>query len=371
MHVGLYVSRFRRRPSAALRLSSRKTQMMFQRRFAAAVIAAASCAAVTVAQTTVVEFPDANLAAGATNTQPFGTTTAFTQFIVYPGLTTPTFTTSLQSAGVLPTQSLAELAVDPAAAGSGTYSTPQAYVYIGHLLNNPSLPNQWIANLDNPTLLWDSTTDGAFTFPWTSATWTPLPMRPNAQFFWDGVRDVGILITVQVGATGSFTVRTPSTGIYPRHGTTSFNAAPGVAQTTTAFLGMRMRMTWAPSFSQTATTGGGGVGDLFLGLTNIPVGTLEGYTFVTTDLTGSLGSGPFFGVWPDTISWSILFSGPATAGNPLHWLAGYPGLYPDVPFLVAPGSLSFLAGTPWRFVTVAFGFGPTYLGRTNVSQLNW
>jgi hypothetical protein len=345
--------------------------MMFQRRSAVALLAVASCAAVSFAQSVAVEFPDSNLATGATNTQPFGVSSAFTQLIVYPGLTTPTFTTSLQSAGILPTQSLTELAVDPAAAGSGTFATSQAYVYIGHLLNNPSVSNQWIANLDNPTLLWDSTIDGPFTFPWVSATWSPLPMRPNAQFFWDGVRDVGILITVQAGSTGTFTVRTPATAIYPRHGTTTFNAAPGVAQTTTGLLGMRMRMTWAPGFSQTALTGGGGTGDLFLGLTNIPAGTAEGYTFVTTDLTGSLGTGPFFGFWPDTLSWSLLFGGPASAGDPLHWLAGFPGVYPDVPLVAPPGSLSFLGGTSWRVVTVAFGFGPTYLARTNVSQLNW
>lgn len=346
--------------------------MMFQRRSAVALLAAASCAVVSVAQTTTfVEFPDANLAAGASNTQPFGVATAFTQLIVYPGLTTPTFTTSLQSAGILPTQSLTELAVDPFVAGAGTYATSQAYVYIGHLLNNPSLPNQWLANLDNPTLLWDSTVDGPFTFPWTSATWSPLPMRPNAQFFWDGVRDVGILITVQAGSTGTFTVRTPATAIYPRHGTTSFNAAPGVAQTTTGVLGMRMRMGWGAGFFQTAVTTGAGTGDLLLGLTNIPLGTVEGYTFVTTDLTGSLGTGPFFGFWPDALSWNLLFSGPATAGNPLHWLAGYPGLYPDVSLVAPPGSLSFLGGTSWRVVTVVFGFGPTYLARSNVSQLNW
>jgi PKD repeat protein len=105
-------------------------------------------------------------------------------------------------------------------------------------------------------------------------------------------------------------------------------------------------------------TTGGGVGDLVV--TAVPTighpGTVQGYTFLTFAPTGAVGSGPAFGLTPDLNFWNILFLAPSV-GNPLsHFPA--PGFYPDVPFALPAGSVSFLAGVTADFVQV--GLSATY-----------
>jgi hypothetical protein len=336
----------------------------------ALLIATSFCAA----QNTLVEFPDNLLSTGATNTQPFNsgtTTTGFTSFMVYPGISTPNFPTSLQSSGVQPGSFLTEIAVVPVA--SGTYTSgPNLQIHVGHLLNPVTSPSGWLSNLDNPVLIYDAATHGVLSFPYTLNTYAPILSMAANSFAWDGVRDVGVMISCGPGATSGMSMRTAGfpTGIgYVRHGTTSYAPAPGTAQTTTGILGMRMRMTFAPGFELIASTGGGGLGDLSMSLALIPAGTALGFNFITADTTGPLGQGPFFGLVPDATTWFILQQ-PAAPGNPLNWVPGY-GFFPDVPFTVPPGVLSFLAGQSWRLCNVAFDANFTYLGRTNVVQLNW
>ncbi len=336
----------------------------------ALLIASSFCAA----QNTIAEFPDNLLATGATNTQPFNSgtaTTGFTSFMVYPGLSTPNFPTSLQSSGVIAGMFLNEIAIVPVA--SGTYTSgPNLQIHIGHLINPVTSPSGWLSNLDNPVLIYDAATNGPLTFAYTLNTYAPIAVATGNTFAWDGVRDVGVQISCGPGATAGMSMRTAGfpTGIgYVRHGTTSYAPAPGTAQTTTGILGMRMRMSFAPGFMLTATTGGAGTGDLTMSLSLIPAGTAVGFNFITADTTGNLGSGPFFGLHPDATTWFILQQ-PASPGSPLNWVPGF-GLFPDVPFSVPPGVLTFLAGQSWRLCNVAFDANFTYLGRTNVVQLNW
>jgi hypothetical protein len=340
---------------------------------ARAVAAIIFVAAAAEAQWTA-HFPDA-LTTGVSNTQPFSQAT-FSQFIQYPGTAASPSggaTTSLAAQGVAPGARLTELAMVPITAGPGVYAANNALVMVGHVVGASS-STQWAANLVGPVTLWDSTIDGPLTFAWTGGTWTPYISNPTGIFQWDGVNDVGIYICLQTAGatTNNFSVTTPSPAIYIRHGySTGFNPAPGTGSTTTGILGMRQRMKFDPGFTLNAVTSGGGVGDLTIfALGDIPAGTTEGFTLVTADTTGSIGSGPAFGIHLDALTIDVLYQ-PAFVGNPLHWVTPSAPFYPEGNLVVNPGLLSFLAGQSWRMVAVAFSPGFVYLGRTNVVQLDW
>lgn len=120
-----------------------------------------------------------------------------------------------------------------------------------------------------------------------------------------------------------------------------------------------------------ATTTGGGAGDLALSLTLIDPAATEGYTLVTAFTPTSIGTGPLLGIWPDALTWSIP-STPVAVGNPLHFYTGFAGAYPSAPFLVPPGPpLSAFAGQTFDFVVVLLQPGFTYVGKSNVSRLTW
>ncbi len=131
-----------------------------------------------------------------------------------------------------------------------------------------------------------------------------------------------------------------------------------------------LNWTFESSLLLTATTGGAGTGDLNLALYGLPAATTDGFTLITLDTSGALGTGPTFGIFPDATTFSLLALQPQP-GNPLRWLSGFPGLFPDSPFSVPPGVLSFLAGSSWRLVAVAFGPPYQYLKYSNAVQLNW
>ncbi|HYC78853.1 MAG TPA: LamG domain-containing protein [Planctomycetota bacterium] len=120
----------------------------------------------------------------------------------------------------------------------------------------------------------------------------------------------------------------------------------------------------------TVVTSGGGVGDLFVSLTSLSQNAVEGFTFVTSSTPLPLATGPFFGIVPDGLTWPILTM-PAAPGNPLHFLVGFPGLYPDQALMLPAGSLSVFSGQTWDFVTAVFGPGASYLGRSNVQRITW
>ncbi len=119
-----------------------------------------------------------------------------------------------------------------------------------------------------------------------------------------------------------------------------------------------------------STTTGGGAGYLSISLTAISPTATEGFLLVTSQATGPLGLGPLFGIVPDALTWSV-FSSPLVPGNPLHFPIGFPGVFPDQPFTVPPGTLSFLAGQTWDTATVLLTAGPTYVSRSNVSRIVW
>jgi hypothetical protein len=120
-----------------------------------------------------------------------------------------------------------------------------------------------------------------------------------------------------------------------------------------------------------ATTSGGGAGDLNLSLTLIDPAATEGYTLASATPTTAVGTGPFFGIWPDGLMWSLIPTPPAP-GNPIHFLTGFAGIYPSAPLIIPPGSaLTIFAGQTFDFVCVLLGPGLTYVGKSNVSRLTW
>ncbi|HYC78230.1 MAG TPA: hypothetical protein VEI02_11445 [Planctomycetota bacterium] len=120
-----------------------------------------------------------------------------------------------------------------------------------------------------------------------------------------------------------------------------------------------------------ATTSGGGVGDLFVSLTEFPPAMTRGWTLISTDATHPVDTGPFLGIWPTQTLWDVLSFTPSF-GNPLAWITGVPpGFFPTTPLTVPAGTLSFLNGQTWDFVilgTDAFG---SYVGRSNVVRVQW
>ncbi len=338
------------------------------RQISLSVVALCLLSATLPAQT-VVYFSDSTPASGSTNAFPFNASATtypagYTTFCVYPAAT-------LQAAGVAPNQSLVDLAFVPTSTSTGASPCvlPLAKNWIGNMVATPTSTG-WVSNLNSPTLLWDSSTDGTLSFPWTFDTWTSIPMRGGAAFHWDGVSDIGIQISRGAGWTGGPTVRTALVA-YTRHGTGSFDPAPGTATTTTGTLGMKIRLTFSTPFQGDGLhilTTGSGVGDLAITLNNLPPGTSEGFIFPSLDLNTT--PGPFFGMWPDGLTLGV-FSVSAAPGNPLHFLDGYPGLFPQAPFTAPPGTLSFLSGQTWRFVSICLAPGYVYLDHSSVVSVNW
>jgi hypothetical protein len=98
-----------------------------------------------------------------------------------------------------------------------------------------------------------------------------------------------------------------------------------------------------------ATNSGIGIGDLFLSLTAISPGATQDFTLITGATSGSLGSGPAFGITPDAATFQGFLT-PLALGNPFHFPVGPPAVYQDVPFTVPPGTLVALSGQTFDLV---------------------
>ena len=121
-----------------------------------------------------------------------------------------------------------------------------------------------------------------------------------------------------------------------------------------------------------ATTSGFGTGDLTITpVPNLGVPAMtEGYTLISFTPAPTVGTGPFFGMIPDALTFSVINT-PAAPGNPLHFVAGIPGLFPNAPFAVPAGSLTSLTGVTADFSQVCLGPGFSLLYWTPVSRLTF
>ena len=200
-----------------------------------------------------------------------------------------------------------------------------------------------------------------------------------AGFAWDGVTDV-IFYSSFAGTgvpgggwTGGFSIHsapraTPGTAqrIPPdhRHGA---HARPARSA-----CGSASRSALPSCFGLVGTTTGGGTGDLNLTVINLSARrSPRGSRSSRPRRSATLGSGPFFGIWPDGAHVpGHRDSGRRSATRSISWPES-PGVYPDAPFIVPPGTLSFLGGQVWDAVVVALAPGLVYVNRTNVVRLNW
>jgi hypothetical protein len=128
-------------------------------------------------------------------------------------------------------------------------------------------------------------------------------------------------------------------------------------------------------FDLTTFTSGGGVGDLSVALTGIPMNTVRGYTLVSgqpVSIFGlEFGTGPVLGIYPDPITFEII-SLPAQLGSPLHWLHPAPsGIFPTTPLFFPPGSLSSVTGSTWEVVAVGISGTGVLTGVTPVRSLSF
>jgi parallel beta-helix repeat protein len=114
-------------------------------------------------------------------------------------------------------------------------------------------------------------------------------------------------------------------------------------------------------------TSGGGVGDLtIIGVPSIGApGAYQGFLFISFATSIPVGTGGFFGIDPDLLTFLTLQQ-PAAVGGLLHWVTT-PGFYPEVPLVFPPGSLTFLAGMTGDFVQV--DLAPPFL-LANVSNVD-
>jgi hypothetical protein len=118
-------------------------------------------------------------------------------------------------------------------------------------------------------------------------------------------------------------------------------------------------------------TSGLGAGDLFISPvpnSQNPTATM-GYMFLSFNTSQPVGTGGLFGVQPDPTSWNILLS-PPTPGDLLHWYV-VPGLFPNTPFAVPAGALSFLAGQSVDGVQVDVSPSYTIVAKSNVSRVTF
>jgi len=110
---------------------------------------------------------------------------------------------------------------------------------------------------------------------------------------------------------------------------------------------------------------GPGIGDLTLTLGSISPTGAEGYLLVSGNLATPVGLGPIIGITPDAGTFSV-FSVPYFPGNPLHFNAQNPGVFPQLPFGAPPGALNSLVGTTLDVVLFMFNPNGGYDSKSNV-----
>lgn len=197
-----------------------------------ALLASLLLSSLALAQTTI-GIDDQNPTTGTSNAFPFSITGGQTSLHVYSAQ-------ALRARGICGGALLTNLEVAPSSGSSGTYNAPQAKLEIGHLAVSPPVAGNWTGHFSNSVVAHDLTS-GAFSFPWTLGTWTPLPGVPTSFFVWNGVDDVGVLYTSSSGVTGGFNARRSATQL--RHYVAVFNATTQ-APTSNGLFAMKVQMTW-------------------------------------------------------------------------------------------------------------------------------
>jgi hypothetical protein len=98
-------------------------------------------------------------------------------------------------------------------------------------------------------------------------------------------------------------------------------------------------------------------------------GATSGYLFVSFAIPPVLGSGPFFGLIPDSFTWSIVTT-PAAVGGLTHWILA-PGFFPNVPLVLPPGSLAGLIGSTVDLRQIDLTASGTIANLTNIDRITF
>ena len=298
--------------------------------------------------------PDSDATTGTCNVFPWGQTN-FTYVSRIPA-------SSLSAANPVITD------VSFAPCGTGIFAAPQVIVGLGHLpavLPNPmNFPGGGTGDFLDFTVYHN----GPLAWYGTANTWSPINLGSN--FKWNGVNDVGIYVSI-LGASASWGGAAHRSSTVDRRFASSYGAPASTGGDTSALkMGVvTSNSPLAPKYRLCLQ--GFPDGSAFLGMTNIPTGTAFGFTFVsfTTFMPGA--SGPFFGIFPDSVVWSILGFIPS-AGNPLAWTWPVPPItFPNAGLSIPPGGLTPFAGLTWDFVGVALDPIGNVLGATNAARVTW
>lgn len=121
-------------------------------------------------------------------------------------------------------------------------------------------------------------------------------------------------------------------------------------------------------FDAQTTPGAGNLTILPIPGIGVPTAT-SGFMFVSFAAPPVLGSGPFFGLIPDSFTWSIVAT-PAAVGNLLHWVVT-PGIFPNVPLVVPPGALLSLVGLTADFVQIDLNASQTIANISNLDRITF
>lgn len=125
-----------------------------------------------------------------------------------------------------------------------------------------------------------------------------------------------------------------------------------------------------PLFNISVTTTG--AGDINAIVSNIPTGTVEGWTLYSLDTSTPVCGGPVFGGTPDANTLAILASTPIPLpGNPFHWTWPAVGFYPATPLSLPPGTMNAFAGTSWDFLAIAVDGTGALTPTFNVCRTTW
>jgi hypothetical protein len=270
-----------------------------------------------------------------------------------------------------------------ASCNSNTFSAPDVQIGMGHVPNPLPIPFNFplisggavtaLGDFLDLTVVWDSALQGPSTWPYASGNWSDMGLAGTGGtgFTWNGVNDIAFYVTFQ-NATGISSFHRTGTEPFRAYQSSVYQSS---SSTTTGASGLKMRLTCVP--------GGGGpftlaanntpsTGDLQLALTNIPGTTTEGYTLLSTNVSGPVGLGSWGGLYPDPITLTIISLVPiASPGDPLHWTWPVASpLYPADNANFPPGSFpAVLYGLSWDFMALAVDGSPATL--SNVERVNW
>jgi hypothetical protein len=171
-----------------------------------------------------------------------------------------------------------------------------------------------------------------------------------------------------VGATANSVWRVPNAGGTPTLLGTITGIGNGSASGVTVLGGVEGGPPSATPFTLDVVTTGTGGGTL--SVNGVPSTATEGWTFLSANTTWTQGSGWFAGIVPDGLTFFVFSLFPqAQPGNPLHWVAGVPGLFPSTAFQVPPGT--FPIGQNMDIVVLALGASLSPVGITEVDRVTW